>query len=72
VWERGCGPTQACGSGACAAVVAGILAGVLDRKATIASLPGGDLEIEWDEESDNVIMTGPATFVYEGIMQLPA
>ncbi len=65
VWERGTGETQACGTGACAALVAGVLNNELDRKATIA-LPGGDLEIEWDETSNLVYMTGNAVTVFEG------
>lgn len=65
VWERGVGRTQACGSGACAAVVAGILWGKLDRKVTV-HLEGGDLDIEWHLENEHVYMTGPATFVFEG------
>lgn len=64
VWERGSGETLACGTGACAAVVAGVLAGLLDRKVTV-HLTGGDLEIEWDESGD-VYMTGPATEVFSG------
>jgi diaminopimelate epimerase len=66
VWERGSGVTQACGTGACAAVVAGILNGKLNRK-VLVHLLGGDLEIEWSEENGKVYMTGPATFVCDGI-----
>lgn len=65
VWERGTGETQACGTGACAVLVAGVLNNVLDRKAII-SLPGGDLEIEWDETNNHIYMTGDAVTVYEG------
>ena len=65
VFERGVGETIACGTGACAAVVAGKLRGVLDMPVTV-HLPGGDLEIEWHGEGQPVIMTGPATTVYEG------
>lgn len=65
VWERGAGVTLACGTGACATLVAGVLAGKLDRAATV-SLAGGDLEIEWDEASNRVYMTGPAEVAYEG------
>ncbi|MFT5327900.1 MAG: diaminopimelate epimerase [Planctomycetaceae bacterium] len=64
VWERGSGETLACGTGACAAVVAGVLAGLLDRK-VLVRLTGGDLEIEW-AESGEVYMTGPATEVFSG------
>lgn len=65
VWERGVGQTMACGSGACAALVASALQGRTDRKATIHLL-GGDLFIEWNEQDDHVYMTGPAAFVYDG------
>jgi diaminopimelate epimerase len=64
VWERGSGETLACGTGACASVVAGVLAGLLDRNVTV-HLTGGDLEIEW-AESGEVYMTGPATEVFSG------
>ena len=64
VWERGSGETLACGTGACASVVAGVLAGLLDRKVMVR-LTGGDLEIEW-AESGEVYMTGPATEVFSG------
>lgn len=65
VWERGSGETWACGTGACAAVVAGVLAGKHGRSVTVHLL-GGDLEIEWDESSNDVYMTGPATEVFSG------
>ncbi|GHT46331.1 diaminopimelate epimerase [Bacteroidia bacterium] len=65
VWERGSGETQACGTGACATLVAAVLTNRLDRKATI-SLPGGDLELEWNAESNRVFMTGPAVEVFTG------
>ncbi|GAA5346124.1 diaminopimelate epimerase [Planifilum fimeticola] len=65
VWERGVGQTLACGSGACAALVAAVLTGKAEREATVHLL-GGDLHIRWDEESDRVFMTGPAEFVFEG------
>ena len=64
VWERGSGETLACGTVACASVVAGVLAGLLDRK-VLVRLTGGDLEIEW-AESGEVYMTGPATEVFSG------
>lgn len=64
VYERGAGETLACGTGACAAVVSGQLRGWLKPGVTV-SLPGGDLFIEWDGES-NVRMTGPAVTVFEG------
>lgn len=65
VWERGAGPTLACGTGACATLVASVLNGSTDRAAVI-SLKGGDLFIEWDEIDNHVYMTGPAEMVYEG------
>lgn len=64
-WERGSGLTLACGTGACAVLVAGALTGVLDRDATLR-LPGGDLRIRWDEASEHVFMTGPAREVFRG------
>lgn len=65
VWERGSGETLACGTGACAVLVAGILTGRLERKAIIHLL-GGDLEIEWKEQDNCVYKTGPATEVFTG------
>ena len=68
VWERGVGITLACGSGACAVLVAARLRGLSDAAATV-SLPGGDLDIAWDgldDPSASVYMTGPATFSFEG------
>ncbi|KAJ6742320.1 DIAMINOPIMELATE EPIMERASE CHLOROPLASTIC [Salix viminalis] len=61
-WERGAGATLACGTGACAAVVAAVLEGRATRKCTV-DLPGGPLEIEWREEDNHVYMTGPAEVV---------
>lgn len=65
VWERGAGPTLACGTGACATVVSSVLNGLTDRKATV-SLKGGDLHIEWNEADNHVYMTGPAAEVFRG------
>ncbi|MDR1075699.1 MAG: diaminopimelate epimerase [Xanthomonadaceae bacterium] len=65
VYERGSGETLACGSGACAAAVVLMRRDRLDRHVTV-SLPGGDLSIEWPADDAEVIMTGPATFVFEG------
>ena len=65
VWERGSGETLACGTGACASVVAAILNGWTDRCVTVR-LRGGDLKIEWDEQTDTVYLTGPAETVFEG------
>lgn len=65
VWERGAGETLACGTGACASVVAAILNGYTQRDVTVHLL-GGDLKIKWDENDNHVYMTGPATTVFEG------
>ena len=65
VWERGAGATLACGTGACAAGVAGVLTGRFRRKAALA-LPGGTLTVEWAPDN-HVFMTGPAAFVGEGV-----
>lgn len=65
VWERGAGPTLACGTGACATLVSSVLNGLSDREATV-SLKGGDLFIEWLEEDNHVYMTGPAEEVFTG------
>jgi len=67
VWERGAGPTLACGTGACATLVSSVLNGLTERQATI-SLAGGDLFIEWDERNDRLYMTGPAAIVYSGAL----
>jgi len=64
-WERGSGITWACGTGACAVAVAGVLTGRTNRK-ILAHLPGGDLNLEWRESDGNVYMTGPATEVFSG------
>jgi diaminopimelate epimerase len=64
-WERGTGLTQACGTGACSVLVAGVLEGRLERSA-LMHLPGGDLEIEWDEATNSVFKTGPAVEVFNG------
>jgi len=64
VWERGAGATLACGTGACATVVAGVLTGKSDHKCTV-ELPGGSLEIEW-AENQRLYMTGPAKKVFTG------
>jgi len=65
-WERGSGATMACGTGACACCVAGVLTDRIER-ACIAHLPGGDLYLNWCEADNCVYMTGPAVEVYEGI-----
>ncbi|OXE36776.1 MAG: diaminopimelate epimerase [Phenylobacterium zucineum] len=68
VWERGAGLTKACGTGACAALVAAVRRGLTDRKAVL-ELDGGDMVIEWQASDDHVIMTGPVAIEFEG--QLP-
>lgn len=69
VFERGSGETIACGSGTCAAVVAGIQLGLLDHDVT-AHLTGGDLKIQWAGEGQSVMMTGPAQTSFEGVLTL--
>jgi len=70
VWERGAGITLACGTGACAALVAASLRGLTGRKATIV-LDGGELAIEWREPDDHVLMTGPTRFSFAGEVDVP-
>ena len=65
VWERGSGETLACGTGACAALAAAVVTGRSDRR-VVVRLNGGELQIEWDEERDEILMTGPAAFVFDG------
>ena len=65
VWERGAGETLACGTGACASVVASVLNNYTDREVTVELL-GGNLEINWNKEDNHVYMTGSATTVFEG------
>ena len=69
VWERGAGPTLACGTGACAVVVAGVLSGRTERQCTV-TLPGGDLHIHWNIVDNKIYMTGPAVAVCSGIIEL--
>lgn len=64
-WERGSGITWACGTGACAVAVSGVLTGKTDRQ-LLAHLPGGDLKLEWKASDNHVLMTGPATEVFTG------
>jgi diaminopimelate epimerase len=64
VWERGSGETMACGTGACASLVAASRTGLVGRRATVR-FPGGDLKVEWRPD-DHVYLDGPATFVFEG------
>ena len=67
VWERGAGPTLACGTGACATLVAAVLLGLSDSAATVV-LPGGPLEISWAGSTESVFMTGPADAVFDGVI----
>jgi diaminopimelate epimerase len=69
VWERGVGETLACGTGACAAVVAGIRRGLLDSTVRVQTR-GGELTIRWEGPGEPVLMTGPATTVFEGEWQI--
>lgn len=69
VWERGSGETLACGTGACAVTVASALNGYTDDQVTVQLL-GGDLQIRWDRQENNVYMTGPATVVFDGEISL--
>ncbi len=71
VWERGAGVTLACGTGACAAAVAAHLRGISGRKASLI-LDGGELQVEWRESDDHVLMTGPAKFSFGGEVDLKA
>jgi len=67
VWERGAGPTLACGTGACATLVVCHSLGIADRQARL-DLPGGPLEIAWDAATGHVFMTGPAEAVFDGVV----
>jgi diaminopimelate epimerase len=69
VYERGAGETLACGTGACAAVVAGVRRGLLDAP-VLVSTAGGELSIAWAGEGTPVLMTGPATTVFEGEIEV--
>lgn len=69
VWERGTGETLACGTGACASVVACILNGLTGEQVTVKLL-GGNLQIRWDRDENLMYMTGPATTVFEGEIEL--
>ena len=70
VWERGAGLTLACGTAACATVVAASVSGQSNSKCKVA-LPGGDLQVEWNRESNRIYLTGPAQEVFEGKIFLP-
>jgi diaminopimelate epimerase len=72
VWERGCGLTQACGTGACATATAAVLAKRLPPDAWLrVTLPGGDLRIRVPADLSDIRLKGPATFVFEGVVALP-
>lgn len=64
VWERGCGITLACGTGACASVAAGILNGILDNS-VVVKLPGGEVKVKWQGEGNDIFLTGPANYVFK-------
>ena len=68
VWERGAGIPRACGTGACAALVAAHRRGLTERQATVA-LDGGTLDIRWRDDG-HVIMTGPAALAFEGVVDI--
>ncbi len=68
VWERGAGATLACGTGACATVVAGVLTGRCDRACTV-ELPGGSLRVEWSAQTNRLAMTGPAVCIFTGTVE---
>ena len=70
VYERGAGETLACGTGACAAVVAGVSRGLLDREGVTVETRGGNLRISWSGDGSPVMMTGPASTVFEGEISL--
>jgi diaminopimelate epimerase len=67
VWERGAGPTLACGTGACATLVAAVLLDLADEQAEVM-LPGGPLLISWPGRTGSVLMTGPAEAVFDGVI----
>lgn len=71
VWERGSGITQACGTGACATAVALAMAGLTDSKGCEIRMDGGALTVSWDPETRTVLMTGTATTVFEGTIEIP-
>ncbi len=69
VWERGSGITMACGTGACATAVAAAVTGRAPRRSRVI-MDGGTLDIEWSEADGHVYLTGPATIVFEGTIDL--
>ena len=68
VWERGAGETLACGTGACAALVAGVLTGSCDRSVQM-KLAGGNLSLQWNAADNHVYMSGEASFVFDGVWE---
>lgn len=68
-WERGAGLTQACGSGACAVAVAAVRRGLVKGRKVDIDLDGGRLILEWRETDDHVLMTGPVTYVFDGVLK---
>ena len=68
VWERGAGLTKACGTGACAALVAAARRGLTDRKAAVI-VDGGEMVIDWDADTDHVLMTGPVEIERTGLLR---
>lgn len=69
VWERGTGETQGCGTGACAVAVAGVLNGHTDRDVSI-KMPGGTVKVTWERKSNEITLSGPASVVYEGSIEI--
>ena len=69
VWERGVGITRACGTGACAALVAAHRRGLCER-AAVLEMDGGELSVEWRADDNHVLMTGPAETVFDGEIEL--
>ncbi len=69
VWERSAGITQACGSGACASLVAAVRRGLIDGRRAPITLDGGDLILEWRESDGHVLMTGPVSMAFHGVWQ---
>jgi len=69
-WERGTGETTSCGTGSCATVAASIYLGLCDREVTVEQI-GGDLFVEWNKETGNITMTGPAYTVFESEIEIP-
>ncbi|MCF8490728.1 MAG: diaminopimelate epimerase, partial [Rhodospirillum sp.] len=69
VWERGVGITQACGTGACATLVAAVRRGLIEGREGIVELDGGPLHISWRDSDNRILMTGSATLAYRGVLE---